>query len=467
MTGQTSTPRGLNSELLALPQLREAITAGQITTVMLALVDVQGRLKGKAFDAVYFLRHFVDSPGEGEMCAYVLATDIEMAPLTGVELAGWQTGFGDFRVLPDLASARLLPWRPGTALVFAAAVTPDGTDPVQVAPTAMLAQQINLLAEAGLSVKAGLEAEFVLYRGTLAQAAGQGFQGLTPVTADNRDYSLDHPAGLVRYLQRLTEMLRRAGQPVEAVKTESAPGQVEITFPYGDPVEAARGHLLLKHAARAVGERMRLLPTFMAAPATGIGSGLHLHLSLWDDADAPQMADPDRPGELSETGQHAIAGLLEALPVLAPLWAPTVNSYKRFRRNSFAPTRYTWGRDNRTCAVRVVGHGPGLHVEVRLAGADANPYLALAASVAAMRHGIETRLAPPEPVKGNSYRTTAGSPLPATLREAADLFESSTLPGTLLGEDVVQHYASLARAELAAHDSRVTDVELQRGFAQT
>ncbi|PYC77275.1 glutamine synthetase [Streptomyces tateyamensis] len=287
-----------------------------------------------------------------------------------------------------------------------------------------------------------------------------------PVTADNRDYALDHPRELVRYTAKLTAAMAGAGHPVEAVKTEGAPGQVEVTFPYGEPVAACEQHVLLKHAARAVGERMRLLPTFMAAPADRVASGLHLHVSLWQ-GDLAVLADRERPGELSDLGWQVVAGVLEGLPDLAPLYAPNVNSYKRYRPHSFAPTWFTWGWDNRSCAVRVVGHGSGLHLEIRLPGADANPYLALAAVLAAARRGIEGGLKPPAATTGDGYRDHADAAVPTTLREALRLFEASTLAGDLLGAEVVAHYASLAQAELRFHDARVTDVELARGFAQT
>lgn len=241
---------------------------------------------------------------------------------------------------------------------------------------------------------------------------------------------------------------------------------MEVTFPYGDPVAACEQHVLLKHAARAIGERQRLVPTFMAAPADRVASGLHLHVSLWR-GEEPVLADRERPGELSELGRQVVAGLLEGLPELAPLYAPNANSYKRYRPHSFAPTSYTWGRDNRSCAVRVVGHGRGLHLEIRLPGADASPHLALAATLAAARCGIEGSLKPPAATTGDGYRDHADAAVPTSLREALRLFEASTLAGDLLGPDVVAHYANLAQAELRVHDARVTDVELARGFAQT
>ncbi|MFI9273921.1 glutamine synthetase family protein [Kitasatospora sp. NPDC052896] len=465
MTGQDTASRSVPRGRLTVEDLRTAVADGRVQTVLLAVVDAQGRAKGKAYDARFFLDRLVDGDASGEMCAYIFATDVEMTPLPGFELTGWQAGYGDVRLAPDLGSVRLLPWLPRTAVVFANAIGAD-EQLVPVAPASILRRQIEALAGLGLTVKAGLETEFVLYQGTLAQAAATGFRGLRPVTADNRDYALDHPRELVRYSAKLTAALAGAGHPVEAVKTEGAPGQVEVTFPYGEPVAACEQHVLLKHAARAVGERMRLLPTFMAAPADRVASGLHLHVSFWRGEEAV-LAERERPGELSELGRQVVAGLLEGLPELGPLYAPNVNSYKRYRPHSFTPTWFTWGWDNRSCAVRVVGHGSGLHLEIRLPGADANPYLALAATLAAARCGIEGGLKPPAATTGDGYRDHADAAVPTSLREALRLFEASTLAGDLLGPEVVAHYANLAQAELRVHDARVTDVELARGFAQT
>ncbi|UNO38940.1 glutamine synthetase family protein [Streptomyces sp. MST-110588] len=445
---------------LGLEGLRQEVAAGRVDTVRVAVTDAQGRLKGKLYDA----RHFLDQvAGDGtDMCAYILATDVDMRPLDGFALTSWATGYQDLRVQPDLSTVRLLPWQPGTALVHADAVGPDGR-PVAVAPRQMLRGALARLAERGLSVKAGLETEFVLYKGSYADAAQAGYHGLRAVTEENLDYALDHDPCQDAYMRRLAVALAGAGLPVEAVKTESAPGQIEVTFPYGDALAACDGHPLFKHAARTVGARAGLAPTFMAAPETGLANGFHLHVSLWRD-DRPVLADEQ--GNPSATARYAIAGLLDGLPQLTPLYAPTTNSYKRFVPDSFAPTRLTWGMDNRTCAVRVVGHGDGLHLEVRVPGADANPYLALAAALAAITHGLDRRTPPPDPYTDNAYRAEDAPQIPVTLDHALDAFRRSALARQAFGPEVVDHYAHLGKIELDTQRRTVTTAERERWFSR-
>ncbi|MEY9846143.1 glutamine synthetase [Streptacidiphilus sp. BW17] len=448
-----------------MEQLRALVGAGRVDTVLLAVADGQGRLKGKEYDARYFLDRLADGDGVAEMCAYVFATDVDMTPLKGFALASWESGYGDVRLAPDPGSARLTPWLPRTALVLADALGPDG-QLLQVSPRSMLRRQLDQLAARGMQARVGLETEFVLYHGTLGELADGGYRDLRPVTWDNRDYALDHPRVLSAFSRNLRAGLAKAGLPVEAVKTEGAPGQVEVTFPYGEALAACDGHLLFKHAVRTTSERHRLAATFMAAPSDGVGSGLHLHVSLWR-GDQALFAGPGHGGELPELAGQVVAGLLDALPHLAPLYAPTVNSYKRYQPHSFAPTRYAWGWDNRGCAVRVVGHGTGLHLEVRLPGADANPYLALASVLAAAQHGIDHDLKPPAPSTGDAYQDSAAPPVAPTLHHSLTAFEGSRLAAELLGEEVVAHYARAAQRELDVHRVRVTDVDLSRGFAQT
>ncbi|UQI45593.1 glutamine synthetase family protein [Streptomyces sp. HU2014] len=444
--------------VLTPERLAGMIASGDVETVLLALPDLQGRLKGKLHDAHHYLRQVADHGAEA--CAYVLATDVDMRPVPGYALTSWDDGYGDLRLVPDPGTARLLPWLPRTALVLADAHRMTGI-PVEVSPRQVLRRRLDELAALGLSARAGLEAEFFLYR-TPVPGDGTG-HGLVPVCAHNLDYALDHPPELIRYLHTLAGRLREAGLPVEAVKTEGAPGQVEVTFPYGDPLAACDGHLVLKHAARALADGAGLAATFMAAPATGLASGLHLHLSLWDEA-RPVLVDDE--GGLSRTGEQAVAGLLAALPHLAPLYAPTVNSYRRFKPGSFAPTHFTWGRDNRTCAVRVTGHGRGLHLEIRLPGADANPYLALAAALAAALHGIRGSLTPPAALTGNAYRAGAdAAAVPAGLHEALLAFDDP-LADEALTSEVARHYRHTARTELDAYRYEVTDAERRRGFTR-
>ncbi|MCX4751163.1 glutamine synthetase family protein [Kitasatospora sp. NBC_01287] len=449
--------------LLTPTQFREAVRIDEVRQVRIATIDLQGRLRGKTFPTAGVVERLLDDTMHMEGCGYLLATDLGMVAAE----SWWRDGYPDVRLAPDARTARVVPWVPHTALVLADPLDATGQR-LPVAPGTVLREQLAALAGQGLEIRVGLESEFVVYHASDEdQAAQQGarVRTLLPVTGPGRDYAFDLPEKVAQYLARLTSALEGAGLPVEAVKAEGAPGQLEVTFPYGDATAACEQHVLFKEAARALAARQHMAATFMAAPDDSTGAGLHLHLSLWRE-DRPVLAHPDRPEELSPLGQHVVAGLLGAFPDLMPLLAPYVNSYKRYRPYSFAPTRFAWGRDNRTCAVRVVGHGPGLHLEVRLPGADANPYLLVAAAAAAARWGIEEHLAPPAPVSGDAYRQTAAPCVPLSLGEAVDAFEHSALAVELFGEKVIAHYALAADAELRFHEQHVSDLEVQRGFDQ-
>ena len=432
-------------------ELRDLVGTRRITEIMLAMTDMQGRLKGKTFSAPVFLEKMT---GGAEMCSYLLATDTGMNPLEGVELTGWNQGFGDFLVLPDLGTARVLPTRPGTVIMIGAPVHHDGT-PLQVDPRHMLRTQLDRMRALGHEVKAGVESEFVLLT--------DGESGPVPAWNGNLDYALDLPPAAASFSQHLSSALADAGIPYEAFKPEGAPGQAEVTFPYGDALDACDHYAVFRLLARDVAGYDDLVPAFMAAPQTGTGSGLHLHLSLWTEHGDPGF--DHHPGQdLPPLMKHAIAGLTSLLPHLAPLYWPGVNSYKRLRPHSFAPTRYNWGIDHRGCAVRVTGHGRRARLEVRLAGSDANAYLALAAYTAAMAHGIEEKLEPRPACEGDAYQDTSAIPVYADLADALQHFEHSTAAHRLFGEDVVGHYAHAARAELDWHRSHVTDTERHRGI---
>ncbi|WP_404868476.1 glutamine synthetase family protein [Kitasatospora griseola] len=443
-------------------QPEELIGRFGIETVLLATIDAQGRLKGKEYDARTLVERLRSGALKPEMCGYVLGTDLSMTPPDAGPFS-WQSGFGDVTLLPDVENARILPWLPGTALVLADPVS--GGCPHPLAPGTVLAEQLHRLVRLGPVPMVGIETEFVLYEGT-ARDVASGWRGLRPAVGGNGDYALDQPPAVREFGRRLRRHLAGAGLPVEAVKGESGHGQVEVTFPYGQAIDACEQHVLFKHAAKTIAEEQGLTASFMAAPSTGVGSGMHLHVSL-HDCDGPMLAaDPAHGIELSELGEHAVAGLLTVLPELAPLWAPYVNSYKRFADRSFAPTRLAWGRDNRTCAVRVVGHGRSLRLEVRLPGADANPMLALAAVIAGIRLGVAEKLTPLPAVGGDAYRRLDAPLVPRSLEEALARFETSALAGELLGEPVVAHLARVARMDLDHHAARVTDAEVERGLAQ-
>ncbi|MET7457234.1 glutamine synthetase family protein [Streptomyces sp. NPDC005574] len=436
---------------LTVKDLKNHVADGKITEILLGVPDMQGRLKGKIFNASVFLERMT---GGAEMCAYILGTDVDMTPLDGFPLTGWERGFGDFLVRPEMGTARMLPHRPGTALVLGTPVSDNGT-PLQVAPRHLLASQVDRLGALGYRVQVGVESEFVLYP---QQAAGG-----TPMWSANLDYALQHPPAIGDFLHDLGETLNDAGIVYEAIKTEGAPGQTEVSFAYGDVPFACDDYTVFRHIVRDIAGRRGMVPVFMAAPQAGIGSGLHLHLSLVDDDDR-RVFTHQRGQDLPALLQQATAGLISALPHLAPLYAPTVNSYKRYRPRSFAPTRYNWGLDHRGCAIRLTGHGDNTRLEVRLAGADANIYLTLAAYLAAMAHGIEERLTVLPACGGDAYTDRRAIPLYADLPEALQHFEHSTIAHTLLGKEVVDHYAHAAHAELDWHRRQVTDVERLRGF---
>ncbi|WP_395297219.1 glutamine synthetase family protein [Kitasatospora hibisci] len=433
------------------------VADGTVDTVLLGVVDGQGRLKGKELDAEFLLPRLCDGSLTPEVCGYLFDTDLGMS-------ASWGGGLGDLLLLPDRSRATRLPWLPATALLPAEPIAP-GAVPLPTGPVAILQEQLVQLTGLGYRLKVGIETEFTIFEGTAEHAADDAFRQLVPVTRDNRDYALDQPSQLTAYTRHLRRVLREAGMPVEAVKTESSPGQVEVTFPYGEAEAACWQHVLFKHAARAVADQHRMSATFMAAPVTGVGSGMHLHVSLWR-GEEPVMCAERTEAELSAEGLAAVAGVLEVLPVTGLMWAPYVNSYRRLRPRSFAPTRAVWGRDNRTCAVRVVGHGRGLHLEVRVPGADANPYVALAAVAAGIRHGLERELKPPQACEGDGYEAWDAPALPTSLTAAVAAMESSPLALELLGAEVAGHLVVAGRREVLALAHAVTDAELAWGFAQ-
>ncbi|GGZ05866.1 glutamine synthetase family protein [Streptomyces poonensis] len=447
---QPSTPTGM----ITLDGLENWVDEGLITTVLPVLPDMGGNLRGKRLAAGKFMQA-ASQPGRpvAEACAYVLATDIDMSPAQDYDLTSWMAGFQDIAAMPDLGTLRVLRHQSGTALVHCDAAHPGG-QPVPVAPRHLLRQQLDALtSEHGVELRAGLENEVVLYDATT----------LRPVTQHNLDYALQHPRALTDFFTQLERALAFSATPAESVKTEGAPGQIEVAFPYGPAMRACDDYTVYKHLLKEIAGEHGMLPTFMAAPQTGTASGLHVHVSLWQ-GDEPAFAATG-PAELPEAMRHAIAGLLAALPDLAPLYAPNPNSYRRYQPYSFAPTHYTWGVDNRTCAIRVTGHGAGAHLEVRLPGADANPYLAVAAVCAGINYGLAHKMDPPEPWTGDGYEAEAGKgvvPVPSSLTTAARALESSSIANKYFGRDVVTHYATAAYQEVMTLGRLVPDTEINR-----
>ena len=443
--------------LTSIDDLRLAVDTGAVDTVVLALVDMHGRLQGKRYHA----RHFVDEVlgHRAEACNYLLAVDVDMNTAPGYALASWEQGYGDFFLAPDLSTLRALPWHAATALVLADVEWADGT-PVGPSPRTVLARQLTRLRDRGWQAMVGTELEFVVFADSYESAWDAGYRGLTPANRYNVDYSILGTARVEQLLRRIRNDMVGAGLAVESAKGECNFGQHEIVFRYDEAMVTCDNHAVYKTGAKEIAAQEGMSITFMAKVDAREGNSCHVHLSLRDTDGRPVLGDGE---ELSVVGRQFLAGQLATLRDLTLCFAPNVNSYKRYQAGSFAPTAVAWGRDNRTCAFRVVGHGPSLRIECRVPGGDANAYLAVAALVAGGLHGIDEGLELPAAFAGNAYESDLPR-VPGTLRDAAALWEASPVAREVFGDDVVDHYANMARVELTAFDAAVTDWELIRGF---
>ncbi|MEV5431300.1 glutamine synthetase family protein [Streptomyces sp. NPDC052701] len=446
---------------LGVEELHALVAGGDIDTVVLAFPDMQGRLQGKRFAARFFLDEVLRHGTEG--CAYLLAVDAEMNTVEGYAMSSWDRGYGDFAMHPDPGTLRRVPWNEGTALVIADLAWDDGS-PVAAAPRQILRRQLARLAGLGLTAQVGTELEFIVFRDTYEQAWDAHYRGLTPANQYNIDYSVLGTGRIEPLLRRIRNEMAGAGLTVESAKGECNPGQHEIVFRYDEALVTCDQHAVYKTGAKEIAAQEGMSLTFMAKYNEREGNSCHIHLSLTDaDGRNAMAAAPADAGGMSEVMRRFLAGQLAALRDFSLLYAPHINSYKRFQPGSFAPTAVAWGHDNRTCALRVVGHGRSLRFENRLPGGDVNPYLAVAGMVAAGLYGVERELDLPEPCTGNAY--TAGfAHVPATLREAAELWRNSAIARAAFGDEVVAHYHNMARVELDAFDAAVTDWELRRSF---
>lgn len=449
---------------MSAADLQRLVGSGAIDTVVLAFPDMQGRLVGKRVAA----RHFVDQVADhgAECCTYLLAVDVEMNTVSGYPIADWSTGYGDMVMTPDLTTLRRIGWLPGTVQVLADLHTRDG-GPVTVAPRQVLARQIARLAQRDLVAYAATELEFIVFDDTYRQAWAAGYRGLTPATDYNADYGLVAGARLEPLLRDIRRHMEGAGLRCEGVKGECHTGQQEITFGYERAMLACDNHILYKNGAKEIADQHGKSLTFMAKYDEREGNSCHIHFSLRDRDGVAVFADPTAPHGMSTLFRGFLAGVLASLPELTLCYAPNVNSYKRFVDGSFAPTAIAWGLDNRTCALRVLGHGDSLRVECRVPGGDVNPYLAVAALIAGGLYGIDNDLQLGPPVTGSAYRAGPDGELrrlPTTLGEAAALFEASALARSAFGDDVVAHYRHHARVEWRAFATAVTDWERVRGF---
>lgn len=453
-----------NDRHLTIEELKRRIESGVVDTVVVAFTDMQGRLQGKRLHGQFFVDQALEHGVEG--CNYLLGVDVDMNTVGGYAITSWDRGYGDMEMVLDLDTIRLLPHLPATAMVQCDLVWPaggrEGHTPVAQDPRTILKRQADRAAGLGFQALAGTELEFILFEDTYEAASDAAYRGLTPANQYNVDYSILGTSRVEPLLRDIRNTMYAAGLDVEGAKGECNLGQHEIGFLYADLLVTADNHAVYKNAAKEIAAQHGRSLTFMAKYNEREGSSCHIHLSL-RGKDGELVFWDDEQDTRSPLYDSFVAGVLATMADFTLLYAPNINSYKRFAAGSFAPTAIAWGEDNRTCAVRLVGRGPSARMENRVPGGDVNPYLALAAMLAGGLHGVEQELELEPPLEGNAY--TSDLPrVPGTLQEARDVFSASAVARAALGDEVVDHYTNMADVELAAFAAAVTDWELRRGF---
>jgi glutamine synthetase len=446
--------------MLTVEELEREIGQGGIDTVVAAFTDMQGRLIGKRIQGEYFLEEVMEHGIEG--CNYLLALDMEMDPVPGYEMANWEKGYGDFGIAPDLGTLRRIPWLDSTALVLCDVVWGDGT-PVAESPRQILIAQYERAHELGYTPMMSSELEFYLYRESYAEAWDKDYRDLTPTIPYILDYhvlatTMDEP-----FIQQLRRGMQGAGIPVEFSKGEAWYGQHELNVRYADAVTAADRHAIYKNGVKEIANLNGIAATFMAKPSEkDIGSSCHIHMSLVDRESGTNVFVVGE--EETDVFRHYLGGLRNRIRELALFVAPSVNSYKRYATESWAPTSISWGRDNRTCGFRVVGHGQSRRIECRIPGADVNPYLGFAALLAAGLDGIANDTDPGPELVGNAYEAAEAEPFPSALHEAVERWERSEFAKRAFGEEAWTHYLNYGRTEQRLFAQVVTDYERRRMF---
>ncbi len=448
--------------ILTFDALKKAVKNGEVDTVLVCLIDMQGRLMGKRILG----HHFVESAWEEtHACNYLLATDLEMYTVEGYASTSWQAGYGDYIMKPDLSTLRLMPWLEGTAMVLCDVLDHHTHKPVPHSPRAILKAQIERLKDMGFSAIMATELEFFIFEKSFAEMAAEGYRDLTPISAYNEDYHILQTTKEEDIMRPLRNHLYAAGIPVEGTKGEAEAGQEELNIRYAAALECADNHTIAKHAAKEIAWQQGRSVTFLPKwHKDRVGSASHVHQSLWKDG-KPAFYDPKGEYGMSELMRHYMAGLIKYSPGITYFMAPYVNSYKRFQKGTFAPTGTVWSVDNRTAGFRLVGEGSkAVRVECRIGGSDMNPYLAQATQIAAGIAGIEEKLDLKPPLSGDAYAENDAGEIPSTLRDAAATLKASKMLRSALGNDVVDHYTRAAEWEVEEFDRVVTDYEIARGF---
>jgi glutamine synthetase len=451
---------------LDVKTLEEISKAGDIDTVLCMFTDLQGRYMGKRVIPQFFLEEILGEEGL-HACLYLLAIDMEMEPLPGYKYASWETGYGDFRMVPDISTLRLVPWLEKTAMVICDIADEETGEPVEVAPRQILKRQIERAQAAGFVSKTGSELEFYLFRDSFEDLAERAYRDARPSSSYIMDYHMLQTTKDDWIVRQIRNGMLGAGIPVEFSKGEFGRGQHEINITYADALEAADNHAIYKHGVKEIAAANGVAATFMAKYTMAeAGSSCHVHSSLWsEDGKESLMWDADAPHHMSETFNHYLGGLMGTAREMSVMFAPFVNSYKRYQLGSWAPTAIVWSHDNRTCGFRVVGERKGNRVESRIPGADANPYLAFAATIAGGLYGIQNKVEAPEMFHGNAYEATDVPRVPTSLHEAVDAFGTSEVAREAFGDFVFEHLLNTAAQEQVIFDNNcVTDWELVRYF---
>jgi glutamine synthetase len=449
--------------MLDLETLKGLVERGEIDTVVVAMVDMQGRLVGKRVSAPFFLDSVVE---ETHGCDYLLTVDIEMEPVPGYEAASWDLGYGDFVLKPDMASLRHTPWLEGTALILCDVLDHRTHDDLPHSPRAILRRQLKRLAERGWKSYMASELEFYVIDEPYDVAREKNYRNLKHAGWYIQDYHIFQTTKEEPLIRAIRVGMENAGIPVEVSKGEWGPGQEEINLRYAEALEMADRHSIYKNGAKEIAFLQGKAITFMAKLAYDLaGNSCHIHSSIWDAAgETPLFYDPQGTHGMSQLFEHYLAGLLHCASDITYFLAPYINSYKRFQAGSFAPTKAGWSVDNRTAGFRLLGPGAGTRVECRIAGADCNPYLAYAAILAAGLHGVENELELEPEYRGNIYEAENVPDVPKTLRDALAALDNSKIMRAALGDNVVDHYVHAGKWEQLEYDRRVTDWEVLRNF---
>jgi glutamine synthetase len=456
---QIPTPQGK----ISLETLRLLSNDKQITTVLVVFTDMYGRLMGKRLTPDFFFDKYNSGIGA---CNYLLATDIEMNPIKSIKSFSWDLGYGDFLLMPDLNTLRIADWLDSSAIVICDVIDEKTKKPIETAPRTLLKRQITKAKALGFTAKAASELEYYTFDQSYKEANENDYQGLTASSWYSKDYNILQGSREEPLTAAVREHLERSGIPVENSKGETGIGQHELNIRYSDILEMADRHCLFKQCLKEVADQMGLSVSFMAKYKTEqAGSSCHLHLSLWKEGKNAFIGNRSLAGmKCSETFRHFLGGWMKLSPELMPFYAPTVNSYKRFQVESWAPVSLAWSIDNRTTGFRVIGHKEDLRIECRFPGADVNPYLAFTAALASGIAGIEQKIDPPKAFSGNAYKEKNLISLPSNLHDATERFNNSVFAQKCFGRAVVADYTCFYQNEWQSFQQAVTDWELTRYF---